>query len=72
MKLELIDGVLDAQEEKEIIKMLNSSVPLVGFGVDRTYQRTDKVGAELKIRVENKLLPGSKRFRNVWIKPLYN
>jgi len=72
MKLELIKGELDPQEERDIIKMLLSSVPLVGFGKDRTYQNTENKKTELKIRVENRLLKGSNKFRNVWIKPIYN
>ena len=71
MKLQLISGELDQQEEKDIIKMLNSSVPLFGFGINRTYQNTDKKGRELKIRVENTLLKGSNKFRNVFVKPIY-
>ncbi len=71
MKLQLISGELDTQEERDIIKMLDSSSSGFGFGQDRTYKSIGKQGAELKIRVENILLKGSKKFRNVWIKPIY-
>jgi hypothetical protein len=72
MKLELRDGVMSTQEEKDIIKMLKSRFPKVGFGVNRTYQNTDKKKDVLKIRVENTLLTSSDKFTNVWIKPIYN
>ena len=71
MKLQLIEDVLDIQEEKDIIKMLNSRFPKVGFGKNRTYQNTDKKKDVLKIRVENILIMTSERFTNVWIKPIY-
>ena len=71
MKLELISGELDTQEEKDILKMLTSSSMGFGFGLNRTYKNLDRVGTVLKIRVESTLLKGSNKFRNVFVKPIY-
>ena len=71
MKLELIKGELDTQEEKDIIKMLSRSSTGFGFGLNRTYKNIDKVKSVLKIRVENTSLKGSDKFRNVFVKPIY-
>ncbi len=71
MKLELISGELDTQEERDIIKMLRSTSIFYGFGANRTYQNTDKKKGILKIRVENTLLKGSAKIRNVFVKPIY-
>jgi len=71
MKLQLISGELDTQEEKDILKMLTSSSSGFGFGVNKTYKNLDKVENVLKIRVESTLLKGSKKFRNVFVKQIY-
>ena len=71
MKLELIKGELNKQENIDIVKMLDSSSTGFGFGINRTYKNLDKVKNVLKIRVEDTLLKGSKKFRNVFVKPLY-
>ena len=72
MKLELIKGELDKQENSDILRMLNSSSMGFGFGINRTYKNLDKVKSVLKIRVEDTLLKGSNKFRNVFVKPIYN
>ena len=71
MTLEFKSDELTAQEEIDIIRMLNSRQPLVGVGKDRRYHNKKKENGKLQIRVENKLLKGSNKFRNVWIKPIY-
>ncbi len=71
LKLELISGVLDPQEERDIIKMLSSTSIFYGFGINRTYQNTEKKKDVLKIRVENTSLKGSAKIRNVFVRPIY-
>jgi hypothetical protein len=71
MKLQLISGELDTQETNDIIKMISKVSSGFGFGANRTYKNTDKVDGVLKIRVENTLLKGSNKFRNVFVKPIY-
>ena len=70
MKLQLISGELDTQEEKDIIRMLKRKGTF-DFGLNRTYKHVGVNGAEMEIRIEDTLAVGSDRFRSVDVKPIY-